>query len=177
MPATASTATAPARPANSNFPFSSGGPVALDLHRFADENLNPDDCRLSSLFSLLLFITLLSSVVRRSLADANEEGIRAFHRSLVEAKQVVGGDLQRNVYRNYTEFVTISKEVSNLDGDVLALKGYLNELRSIWDGFMEEANPSESMASIGTYLYLYPYPHHRMDNRMSNIHAFFRQPQ
>ncbi|ORY93831.1 Cullin repeat-like-containing domain protein [Syncephalastrum racemosum] len=129
MPSTTSSAAPSTRTANTNFPFSSG-PVALDLHRFADENLNPDD------------------LVRRSLADANEEGIRAFHRSLVEAKHVVGGDLQRNVYRNYTEFVTISKEVSNLDGDVLALKGYLNELRSIWDGFMEEANPSESITPI-----------------------------
>lgn len=92
---------------------------------------------------------MLSIVVRRSLADTNEEGIRAFHRSLVEAKHVIGGDLQRNVYRNYTEFVTISKEVSNLDADVFRLKGYLNELKSIWESFMEDANPSEDMKPIG----------------------------
>lgn len=62
---------------------------------------------------------------------------------------MVGGDLQRNVYRNYTEFVTISKEISNLDGDVFRLKGYLSELRSIWEKFVEEANPSEDMVSSG----------------------------
>lgn len=62
---------------------------------------------------------------------------------------MIGGDLQRNVYRNYTEFVTISKEVSNLDADVFRLKGYLNELKSIWEGFVEEANPSEDMKPIG----------------------------
>ncbi|KAI8142748.1 Cullin repeat-like-containing domain protein [Fennellomyces sp. T-0311] len=107
-----------------NLPLASA-PVVLDLHRFADDSLNPEE------------------YVRRSLSDTNEEGIRAFHKSLVEAKQVVGGDLQRNVYRNYTEFVTISKEVSNLDGDVFRLKGYINELKSIWESFMEEANPSE----------------------------------
>ena len=67
----------------------------------------------------------------------------------MEAKQVVGGDLQRNVYRNYTEFVTISKEVSNLDGDVFRLKGYINELKSIWEGFVEETNPSEDTKPTG----------------------------
>ncbi|CDH50968.1 nuclear mrna via spliceosome-related [Lichtheimia corymbifera JMRC:FSU:9682] len=116
-------------PKQTNMPLSNS-PITLDLHRFADSNMNPEE------------------FVRRSLADTNEEGIRAFHRSLVEAKHVIGGDLQRNVYRNYTEFVTISKEVSNLDADVFRLKGYLNELKSIWEGFVEEANPSEDMKPI-----------------------------
>ncbi|KAI7850919.1 Cullin repeat-like-containing domain protein [Circinella umbellata] len=107
-----------------NLPLANA-PVVLDLHRFADDSMKPEE------------------YVTRSLSDTNEEGIRSFHKSLVEAKQVVGGDLQRNVYRNYTEFVTISKEVSNLDGDVFRLKGYINELKSIWEGFVEETNPSE----------------------------------
>ena len=94
------------------------------------------------------------------MSDTNEEGIRSFHKSLVEAKQVVGGDLQRNVYRNYTEFVTISKEVSNLDGDVFRLKGYINELKSIWEGFVEETNPSEDTKPTGktlkmSFIFLY----------------------
>ncbi|KAG0191120.1 exocyst complex component exo84 [Apophysomyces sp. BC1034] len=102
------------------------------MHRFADENWQPED------------------YVRRTLADADEEVIRGFHRSLVEANHVVGGDLQRCVYRNYTEFVTISKEVSNLDSDVLHLKGYLNELRSIWEGFAAAASASDEMIPANT---------------------------
>ncbi|KAI9476614.1 Cullin repeat-like-containing domain protein [Zychaea mexicana] len=124
----------PTRPTQNSMPTRGQGnlplpsaPVVLDLHRFADDTLNPED------------------YVRRSLSDTNEEGIRTFHKSLAEAKQVVGGDLQRNVYRNYTEFVTISKEVSNLDGDVFRLKGYINELKSIWEGFVEETNPTEEI--------------------------------
>ncbi|CAO3638718.1 unnamed protein product [Cunninghamella echinulata] len=77
-----------------------------------------------------------TEVVKKMLGDANEENIRGFHKSLIEAKQTVGGDLQRNVYRNYSEFVSISKEIANLDGDVMHLKMYLNEVRSIWDGFL-----------------------------------------
>ncbi len=70
------------------------------------------------------------------MSETNEEGIRGFYRSLVDAKHVVGGDLQRNVYRNYTEFVFISKEISNLDADVLSIKEHLNELKSIWESFL-----------------------------------------
>lgn len=56
---------------------------------------------------------------------------------------MVGGDLQRNVYRNYTEFVSISKEISNLDADVLSVKEYLNELKSIWESFLAATNSSD----------------------------------
>lgn len=83
-------------------------------------------------------------VVRRSLGDTNEEGIRSFYKSLLDAKHVVGGDLQRNVYRNYTEFVSISKEISNLDADVLSVKEYLNELKSIWESFLAATHSTNS---------------------------------
>lgn len=88
-------------------------------------------------------------VVKRTLSEANEEGIRGFYKSLLDAKHVVGGDLQRNVYRNYTEFVSISKEISNLDADVLSVKEYLNELKSIWEGFLIATNSSDLSKSPG----------------------------
>lgn len=101
-------------------------PITVDLHRFADDNLQPEE------------------FVRRSLGDTNEEGIRSFYKSLLDAKHVVGGDLQRNVYRNYTEFVSISKEISNLDADVLSVKEYLNELKSIWEAFLAATHSSNT---------------------------------
>ncbi|KAI9029667.1 Cullin repeat-like-containing domain protein [Phycomyces nitens] len=119
-------------PPSHNGAFPSATPIVIDLHRFADENMQPEE------------------YVHRALGDANEEGIRAFHKSLVESKHVVGGDLQRNVYRNYTEFVAISKEISNLDGDVLHLKGYLNELRNIWEGFLASTDTSNELLPANT---------------------------
>jgi len=90
--------------------------------------------------------------VRRTLGDTNEEGIRGFYKSLLDAKHVVGGDLQRNVYRNYTEFVSISKEISNLDADVLSVKEYLNELKSIWESFLAATNSSDISKVPGNQL-------------------------
>ncbi|KAI7873073.1 Cullin repeat-like-containing domain protein [Mucor mucedo] len=107
-------------------------PITVDLHRFADNNLQPED------------------FVRRSLGDTNEEGIRGFYKSLLDAKHVVGGDLQRNVYRNYTEFVSISKEIVNLDADVLSVKEYLNELKSIWESFLAATHSSDMTSNNNT---------------------------
>ncbi|KAI7904033.1 Cullin repeat-like-containing domain protein [Cokeromyces recurvatus] len=109
----------------------SSAPITVDLHRFADDNLQPEE------------------FVRRTLGDAQEDSIRSFYKSLLDAKHLVGGDLQRNVYRNYTEFVSISKEISNLDADVLNIKEHLNELKSIWESFLSTANSSDMNKGSG----------------------------
>ncbi|KAI8070323.1 Cullin repeat-like-containing domain protein [Gongronella butleri] len=110
--------------ASSNMPMVSG-PITIDLHRFADENLQPEE------------------MVKQLLGSASEESIRGFHKSLQDAKQTVSGDLQRNVYRNYTEFVSISKEIVNLDGDIMHLKMNLNEVRGIWDNLHASTEQSD----------------------------------
>lgn len=97
--------------------------------------------------------------MRASVADVNEEQLRAFYRSLNDAKTLVGSDLQRNVYRNYTEFVVISKEISNLDGDMLLLRDFLNELRVINTSFKDEVDPMAGIIngkkSLQVFFFLY----------------------
>lgn len=38
------------------------------------------------------------------------------------------------MYQNYAEFVVISREISQLEGDMLALHGLMNEIKEINDG-------------------------------------------
>jgi hypothetical protein len=38
--------------------------------------------------------------------------VKEFRLNLQKAKEATAGDLQRNVHKNYAEFVTISKEVT-----------------------------------------------------------------
>ena len=47
-------------------------------------------------------------------ANATEEGVKMFYDKLRESKDVAATVLQKNVYENYNEFVTISKEISNI---------------------------------------------------------------
>ncbi|KAG0195263.1 exocyst complex component exo84, partial [Mortierella sp. NVP41] len=57
----------------------------------------------------------------KNLANASEETVRAFLQSLKDSKSVVVEVLQKNVLKNYNEFVTISKEISKLESDIQTL--------------------------------------------------------
>jgi hypothetical protein len=52
--------------------------------------------------------------IQKALSNATEEGVRAFLETLRESKDLAASDLQRNVYKNYNEFVIISQEISNI---------------------------------------------------------------
>ncbi|KAJ3018728.1 UNVERIFIED_CONTAM: exocyst complex component exo84 [Siphonaria sp. JEL0065] len=69
------------------------------------------------------------------LAKLPEDGVRSYRATLKDAKDAAAKDLQRNVHRNYSEFVLISKEISSLEGDVLLLRGLLNDLSTVNSGY------------------------------------------
>ncbi|KAG5460496.1 MAG: Vps51/Vps67-domain-containing protein [Olpidium bornovanus] len=111
------------------------GVPQFDVRAFAEDSFAPEQF----VFSIL--------------RDTNEEGVRSFHSSLQQAKEEAAEDLKRNVYRNYNEFVTISKEISKLETDMLVLRGLLSELRSVSDSLSEDApqfaaNVTESLPSL-----------------------------
>ncbi|KAI8843644.1 hypothetical protein BC829DRAFT_400805 [Chytridium lagenaria] len=72
------------------------------------------------------------------------EDVRTFHQSLEEAKLAAAADLQKNVFKNYVEFVNISKEISALEGDILSLKNLLKELT---DAILEDLDANAPAGS------------------------------
>ncbi len=44
----------------------------------------------------------------------SENGVKKLQQSLTEASDKAASDLQSHVYKNYSEFVVISKEISNI---------------------------------------------------------------
>ncbi|KAJ3075450.1 exocyst complex component exo84 [Podochytrium sp. JEL0797] len=73
--------------------------------------------------------------LNKILVKLPEDGVRSYRATLKDAKDAAAKDLQRNVHRNYSEFVVISKEISSLEGDVLQLRGLLNELAAVNTGY------------------------------------------
>ncbi|KAJ3238945.1 exocyst complex component exo84 [Chytriomyces hyalinus] len=69
------------------------------------------------------------------LAKLSEDEVKAYRAMLKDAEEDAASDLQRNVHKNYTEFVVISNEISSLEGDVLLLRGLLNDLASVNNGY------------------------------------------
>ncbi|KZP28786.1 hypothetical protein FIBSPDRAFT_728388 [Athelia psychrophila] len=69
--------------------------------------------------------------LRVKLANSTESELRTLQSSLRASKDDVASDLQRNVFKNYAEFVLISKEISILENEMLELKENLSEWKSM----------------------------------------------
>ncbi|KAF9109719.1 exocyst complex component exo84 [Mortierella sp. AM989] len=74
----------------------------------------------------------------QNLANASEETIRSFLQSLKDSKSLAAEDLQENVFKNYNEFVTISKEISKLESDMQTLRGLLDDLKTASDNLVDD---------------------------------------
>ncbi|KAJ7070704.1 nuclear mRNA splicing protein [Mycena amicta] len=69
--------------------------------------------------------------LKLKLANSTESEIRSLQSSLRNAKDDTASELQRNVFKNYAEFVLISKEISTLENEMLELKESLSEYKSM----------------------------------------------
>ncbi|ORX60832.1 hypothetical protein BCR36DRAFT_407833 [Piromyces finnis] len=87
------------------------------------------------------------------LPPYSEEAIRTYSENLKEAKSSAAVDLQKNVYKNYNEFIKISKEVSKMESDMLVLRNLLNELKVINDSVKDDegnVDDTSSQSSVET---------------------------
>ncbi|KAJ7361385.1 nuclear mRNA splicing protein [Mycena albidolilacea] len=71
------------------------------------------------------------SFLKTKLANSTESELKSLQSSLRNAKDDTASDLQRNVFKNYAEFVMISKEISTLENEMLELKESLSEYKSM----------------------------------------------
>ncbi|KAI3475495.1 hypothetical protein L1887_63119 [Cichorium endivia] len=69
--------------------------------------------------------------LRAKLSHHSESSLRTFKASLAAAKHAANDDLKRQVFRNYSEFITISKEIATLENDMLELKELLAEWKQL----------------------------------------------
>ncbi|CDR98683.1 hypothetical protein, partial [Sporisorium scitamineum] len=69
--------------------------------------------------------------LRAKLSHHSESSLRTFKSSLAAAKQAANDDLKRQVFKNYSEFITISKEIATLENDMLELKELLSEWKQL----------------------------------------------
>ncbi|KAG0000602.1 exocyst complex component exo84 [Modicella reniformis] len=74
----------------------------------------------------------------QNLATASEDTIRNFLQSLKDSKSLAAENLQENVFKNYNEFVNISKEISTLESDMQTLRGLLDDLKTASDNLMDD---------------------------------------
>ncbi|CAG8535656.1 26125_t:CDS:10 [Dentiscutata erythropus] len=95
----------------------------LDIAEFAGEDFKPE------------------IYIQKALANATEDDVRAFLDSLRESKELASIDLQRNVYKNYNEF---------LESDMLVLRGLLNKLQVVSDNLRDDSSESINVGSASS---------------------------
>ncbi|TDL19395.1 hypothetical protein BD410DRAFT_774042 [Rickenella mellea] len=88
-------------------------PRAVDIRILDKETFDPD------------------AYIKVKLANSTEAEIKSLQSSLRDAKDATAVDLQQNVFKNYAEFMMISKEISTLENDMLELKESLSEWKSM----------------------------------------------
>ncbi|KAH9958939.1 hypothetical protein BC827DRAFT_1135523 [Russula dissimulans] len=78
--------------------------------------------------------------LRLKLANSTEAELRSLQSSLQVSKDEVAADLQRNVFKNYAQFVFISKEIGTLENEMMELRESLSE----WKGMPSVLHIEES---------------------------------
>nr|ODN92533.1 exocyst complex component EXO84 [Cryptococcus depauperatus CBS 7841] len=69
--------------------------------------------------------------VKKVLTGADEGEKKRFKAALLKEKQSNQKELQQTVFKHYAEFVTISKEISTLENDMLELKELLGQWKDL----------------------------------------------
>ncbi|KAK4683859.1 exocyst complex component 8, partial [Tremellales sp. Uapishka_1] len=73
----------------------------------------------------------INAFLKRTLTGADDEEVKRFKAAVMRHKQKTAKELQRSVFKNYAEFVVISKEISTLENDMLELKELLTEWKEV----------------------------------------------
>ncbi|KAJ3972294.1 nuclear mRNA splicing protein [Lentinula raphanica] len=87
--------------------------------------------------------------LQKKLANSTEAELKSLQSSLRSSKDDTASELQRSVFKNYAEFVMISKEISTLENEMLELKDSLSDYKSM-PSMLHIPDPTSS-SSISTY--------------------------
>ncbi|KXN90085.1 Exocyst complex component EXO84 [Leucoagaricus sp. SymC.cos] len=89
--------------------------------------------------------------IKLKLANSTEAELKSLQSSLRVAKDDTASDLQRSVFKNYAEFVLISKEISVLENELLELKDLLSDYKSMPSVLHIPDPTSSSTGVLSTY--------------------------
>ena len=80
--------------------------------------------------------TYLNSVLGRQ--KIGEETLRTLQAHLTETRDATSKYLKKNVFKHYNEFVSISKEISQFESDMILIKSLLKDMRFSMEVMIDE---------------------------------------
>ncbi|PWA64320.1 Cullin repeat-like-containing domain-containing protein [Artemisia annua] len=84
----------------------------------------------------------------------NEKEIRHLCSYLLDLKKASAEEMRRSVYANYTAFIRTSKEISDLEGELLSIRNLLSTQATLIHGLAEGVNVESLSVAVpgGSYL-------------------------
>ncbi|KAF9486401.1 hypothetical protein BDN70DRAFT_869926 [Pholiota conissans] len=92
-----------------------------------------------------------AAYLKLKLANSTEAELKLLQSSLRNAIDDTSSELQRSVFKNYAEFVLISKEISVLENEMLELKDLLSDYKSMPSTLHIPDPTSTSSSLMSTY--------------------------
>ncbi|KAJ4953143.1 hypothetical protein NE237_029975 [Protea cynaroides] len=88
--------------------------------------------------------------VQSKCHSLNEKEIRQLCSSLLDLKKASAEEMRRSVYANYTAFIRTSKEISDLEGELLSIRNLLSTQAALIHGLAEGVNINSLSTTEGS---------------------------
>ncbi|GMH16061.1 hypothetical protein Nepgr_017902 [Nepenthes gracilis] len=85
----------------------------------------------------------------QSKCSLNEKEIKHLRSYLLDLKKASAEEMRRSVYANYTAFIRTSKEISDLEGELLSIRNLLSTQAALIHGLAEGVH-LDSLSTVGT---------------------------
>ncbi|XP_073392365.1 exocyst complex component EXO84B [Physcomitrium patens] len=88
--------------------------------------------------------------VQSKCQSMSEKGIRKLCDDLLDLKKSSAEEMRKSVYANYAAFIRTSREISDLEGELVAMRNLLNSQAALVRGLAESVTSKTSNDSSGT---------------------------
>ncbi|KAG4304056.1 hypothetical protein PORY_002579 [Pneumocystis oryctolagi] len=100
------------------------------LSNFSSQDFNPEE------------------YINANFPDATEDEVSRFYVQLLQSSEIATANLQQNIFDNYSKFISISKEIFNLDTDIFTIRKHLNSLCNTIELLKDDiTSPSHNLLS------------------------------
>jgi exocyst complex component 8 len=109
--------------------------------------------------------------IAASLSGSSEADVQSFYESLQDLRSNTTADLQANVFKNYTSFVSLSHEISNLTSDLSSLSSLLSQFSSLTQSFSASVQKDDTSDQSAGYARDRRAAHRNSIADLAQIHA------
>ncbi|CCJ28527.1 unnamed protein product, partial [Pneumocystis jirovecii] len=104
--------------------------LEFHLSNFASQDFNPEE------------------YINANFPDATEDEVSRFYVQLLQSFEIITSNLQQNIFDNYSKFISISKEIFDVNTDITTIRKQINLLSNAIELLKDDiSSPSQTLSS------------------------------